>query len=172
MELFLIRHGIAVEATEFDGEDAERPLTKAGIVKTTKIAKQLRKLGIGADRVVTSPLVRALQTAVILVETGKLANSIEVHPELSPGGDLMNFLSQLSQWQKDDGNEKEEVKRIIAVGHEPDITEWTEKLVYGNVYHHLVIKKAGIVGIQIPTIEDAIGKSQLFLLMPPRYLDI
>ncbi len=62
MKLYLMRHGLAIERGTF-GEDRERPLTSEGIKKTQRVVKQFHKLGLNFDLIVTSPLVRAQQTA-------------------------------------------------------------------------------------------------------------
>jgi phosphohistidine phosphatase len=69
MELYLIRHGIA-EDKQPDIKDEERSLTKEGRQKTEKVAQKIKKLGLQFEVIVTSPLVRARQTAEILVADG------------------------------------------------------------------------------------------------------
>ena len=66
MHLYLIRHGIAAEPEEYD-TDSERPLTKEGERKTRKIAQRLYELEIQFDLILTSPLLRAQQTAAVLM---------------------------------------------------------------------------------------------------------
>lgn len=65
MELYLIRHGIAAERGTYP-KDEERPLTEKGRAKTQKVAQRLYALGLRFDFILTSPLVRARQTAEIL----------------------------------------------------------------------------------------------------------
>src|SRR5208282_4116021 len=64
MLVYLIRHGIAVDREEPDcPPDAERPLTKKGIEKARLVMAGLRELGAKPDVILSSPLVRAWQTA-------------------------------------------------------------------------------------------------------------
>jgi broad specificity phosphatase PhoE len=74
--LYLIRHGLAVDR-EPDQPDADRPLTSAGIQKTRQVAARLVASGLSCDWLLTSPLVRAYQTAQILVESRWLANGCD-----------------------------------------------------------------------------------------------
>ncbi|PMB27362.1 phosphohistidine phosphatase SixA, partial [Fischerella thermalis CCMEE 5319] len=90
IELYLIRHGIAEVATD-DIKDEERRLTKQGRQKTEKVAQRLKKLGLHFDCVATSPLVRARQTAEILVTAG-LSSHMEECTHLAPDGNIHNWV--------------------------------------------------------------------------------
>ncbi len=70
LTVFFFRHGIAVEQEVFEGSDGDRPLTAKGEKKTQQIARRLLDLGIEAELILSSPLVRARQTAEILLEVG------------------------------------------------------------------------------------------------------
>jgi len=66
MNIYLLRHGIALaETNASSGQDHERPLSSKGIKRMRKAAKGLQRLNLSFDIVLTSPLVRAPQTAVI-----------------------------------------------------------------------------------------------------------
>ena len=65
-ELYLVRHGLAEERGEKWPDDTKRPLTEEGIVRMRKAARGLARLGVAVDVVLTSPLVRARQTADIV----------------------------------------------------------------------------------------------------------
>ncbi|NJR66983.1 MAG: phosphohistidine phosphatase SixA [Leptolyngbyaceae cyanobacterium CRU_2_3] len=155
-ELYLIRHGIAGEHGTYANDD-ERPLTEEGRSKTKQVAKRLYELGIRFDLIQTSPLVRAQQTAEIL-QAAKLSNTLEVVNDLAPGGDFENWTQGLQQWQQQGG------KKLAIVGHEPNLGTWAERLVWGEVRHRLVVKKAGIIGLLLPQKDSPVGNSQLFLV--------
>ena len=59
---------------------------------------------------------------------------------------------------------------LALVGHEPDLSQWAELLIWGEAKGVLQLKKAGIIGIEIPDHIDPIGNSILFWLTPPRLL--
>lgn len=162
IELYIIRHGLAGEHGDYPNDD-ERPLTGEGIHKTRRVAKRLHALNIRFDLILTSPLARARQTAEIL-QSCKLSSQLEESSTLAPGGDLNIWLSWLQQWRQGGGN------CLAIVGHEPDLGEWAETLIWGSIHHHLVVKKAGVLGLLLPETESPIGQSQLFWLTPPRYL--
>jgi len=64
--LYLIRHGVAAEQGPQFPDDDDRPLTSDGIERFRQEVAGLREMGVRLDRILTSPLVRAVQTAEIL----------------------------------------------------------------------------------------------------------
>ncbi|MEH1935145.1 MAG: phosphohistidine phosphatase SixA [Nostoc sp.] len=163
MELYLIRHGIA-EDKGLGIKDEERSLTKEGRQKTEKVAQKLVKLGLNFDLILTSPLVRARQTAEILIAE-KLSSQLEESSHLAPDG-------QISSWLKDwlEPRNYSQNTQLALVGHEPGLTNWAENLLWGEVKASLVLKKAGMIGIKLPETGSALGRSQMFWLTPPKYL--
>jgi phosphohistidine phosphatase len=161
-ELYLIRHGLAGESGSY-ADDTQRPLTEEGQQKTHVIAKRLLQLQLQFDLILTSPLVRARQTAEILQEVG-LGTQLEASSYLSPGGDFEGWLNWLKDWRKSNNT------ALALVGHEPDLSHWAEQLVWGKATGRLVLKKAGVIGINLPNSSNPIGKSELFWLTPPRLL--
>ncbi|ELR99670.1 phosphohistidine phosphatase SixA [Gloeocapsa sp. PCC 73106] len=158
MEVYLIRHGIAAIRGTYPDDDA-RPLVAEGKEKTTKVAKRLAKLGVYFDLILTSPLVRAKETARILL-TEKLSDRLEEFSPLAPGGDLEDWLLWYQQ---------SDVQSLALVGHQPDLGDWTEMLVWGEVKGQIVVKKAGIIGLNVSSRETLIGNCQLFLLTSPKW---
>lgn len=161
MKLYLMRHGLAIERGIYI-EDGDRPLTVLGKKKTTQVGEYLQELGLEFDLIVTSPLVRAQQTAEILHQQS-LGKDLSISPHLAPEGDLSQFLAGLSAYAKPKAS-------LIAVGHQPDLGNWAELLIYGQVKEAIVLKKAGIIGLQLPDIGEAIAASQLFWLTSPKLL--
>ncbi len=162
-ELYLIRHGIAAERGTYDN-DGDRPLTAKGSQRTEAMLKRLWSLGLQFDAVLTSPLVRAQQTADIVVGAG-LAAKAETFGALAPGGQLHDWLSWLHWWQ---GHSPQ--GRVALVGHEPDLSDWGQQLVTGEGGDRWVLKKAGVIGLMVPAAEVAMGQSELFWLSSPRLL--
>jgi phosphohistidine phosphatase len=159
-ELYLIRHGIAAERNP-DELDGDRPLTDLGRQKTHTIAKRLHKLGFHVQLLLTSPLVRARQTAEILLQVG-LSDTLEESPELAPEGSLEQWLGWFQEWQQ-------QGDRLALVGHEPDLSTWAEQLIWGSVQHRLVLKKMGIIGLQVP-LQNPLGSCTLTWLTPPKWM--
>jgi phosphohistidine phosphatase len=113
MELLLIRHAIAFERDrERWADDGARPLSPSGTRRSRKAAAGLKELCKVPDRLLTSPLVRARQTAKILTELAGWPPA-EIAPELTPGEGAAAVLSRLG---------KDRSKRVAIVGHQPDLS--------------------------------------------------
>jgi phosphohistidine phosphatase len=162
-ELYFIRHGIAAERGTYNNDD-ERPLTEKGQMRTKAVAHRLVELGCRVDLILSSPLVRAQQTTFILLEAG-MAPKSETAEVLAPPGQLANWLPWLAQWQIE-----HPVSRLALVGHEPNLSEWAQQLVTGHHRDRWQLKKAGVIGVQVPEAATAIAHSELFWLTPPRLL--
>ena len=151
-ELLLWRHGIA-EDRHPDRPDQERALTAEGRQRTAAVAAELCRLQLHCDRLLSSPLRRALQTAEIGVAAG-LAPALELEDRLAPGGDPRPLL-QAGPW-----------RRLGLVGHEPDLGELASSLL-GLPAGTISVRKAGIVLLRLgPTgasLEALIGPRLLRL---------
>ena len=163
VDIFLVRHGLAGEPTPGQNDNL-RPLTRAGRQRTREVAKRLDRLGVGFDLLLASPLVRAQQTAELLQDLG-LCKRLETSALLSPGGDFRAWVKWLGHWRRAPGH-----RRLGLVGHMPDLGAWAEELLWGEARQRLVLKKAGVVGLTLPSRGNPVGRCSLFLLSPPRYL--
>jgi phosphohistidine phosphatase len=161
--LYLIRHGLAVERNEVD-PDSDRSLTDEGKTKTKQVAKRLYELGLRFQALHTSPLVRAKQTSEIFGKVFDLEPEISDH--LAPDRDFDRWLDFLLEWRAT----HPEIEALGVVGHEPELSNWAEMLVWGGTRDALVLKKAGIIGLSLPDSETPVGESFLFLLVPPKLL--
>ncbi len=161
-DLYLIRHGIAAEHGTYENDD-ERPLTKEGDRKTRKVASRLKALELEFDVILTSPLIRARQTAEILKAAG-LSQQLEDCAALAPDGNLNDWVSWYNNWKTTPA------KALALVGHQPDLGNWAELLLWGQSRQSLIVKKAGVIGITLPSTGSPIGQSQLFWLTPPKFL--
>ena len=178
-ELYLIRHGIAGEPDNY-ANDAERQLTAKGKKKTTAVAKRLYEIGVRFDLILTSPLVRSRQTADILYSVG-LSSRIEESPYLAPDGDFSAWLGWLQQWcdtsaeskfSKNGRDQQPALIQLALVGHQPDLGNWAEILLWGDARQKITLKKAGVIGLSIPANTTPVSHSQLFLLTSPKQLTI
>ncbi len=144
-------------------KDEDRPLTDIGQQKTQKVAQRLKEITINFDIILTSPLLRARQTAIILENAG-LTNKLAEFSPLSPGGSLQLWLDW---WHNSDYHNQQST--IAVVGHQPNLGNWAEMLLWGSSQGSLVVKKAGMIGITLPLSINPIGHSKLFLLTPPKF---
>jgi phosphohistidine phosphatase len=169
MYLYLIRHGIAVDLDTIPLDstitDELRPLTKEGRNKFKQVAERLQISGLKLDLIITSPLVRAKQTTDLLIDR-QICSQLEVSPHLAPTGNLPAWLTE---WEER-SRASLAISKLALVGHEPNLSQWAELLIFGRIYNQLVLKKGGIIGLKFPNGKIAIGTAQLHCLIPPKYL--
>ncbi len=151
MNLHLLRHGIAAAKDDPSFvSDGERPLTGKGIKRMRKAARGISRLDIEFDAILTSPLIRARQTAEIVADALGLDSAIEEISELAPDGSSDRLLSVLSRFTEEEN--------ILLVGHEPFLGKFAGVLVAGKENSELALpqKKGGICRIEV----DALPLSQ------------
>jgi phosphohistidine phosphatase len=161
MELLIIRHAIAFPRDRRRwADDAARPLSPLGVRRSRKAASGLKDLCKVPDRLLTSPLVRARQTAKILTEVAGWPRA-EVAPELRPGEGAVAVLTLLG---------KHRGKRIAIVGHEPDLSMLLAAyLVKGNSALAVAMKKSAVACLSFHG-RARIGSAVLMWLATPRIL--
>ena len=155
MELYFLRHGIAADAGPTGLGDADRPLTKEGIAKMQAGARGMRRLGLRLDALLSSPLVRAHETAAIVARVFGL--ELQLAEKLAPGCDLAQLFALLGEYRA--------AERLMLVGHEPDFSSLIGALTGGS---NVLMKKGGLARVDIERLEQGIGT--LAWLLPPRVL--
>lgn len=146
MDIIVIRHGIALDPDRTRGmglSDAERPLTPKGEQRTCAAATGLRATldGAGIDHVITSPLLRARQTADILA--GYLDDPpIDEAEALTPPVDM----EALDAWLHSRFGDR----RLLLVGHEPDLATWVSWSLTRRRDRLMAFKKAGAALLEFP----------------------
>ena len=168
MYLYLIRHGIAADPDPLVpnsiASDEIRTLTKIGRKKITQVAAKLQKLELSFDLIMTSPLVRAHQTAEILIDH-QISHKLQTSQDLKPSGKLPAWLTAWDARAMD-----RDINRLALVGHEPNLSEWAELFVFGKVCHKLILKKGGVIGLKFPDHQVGIEMAQLDCVISPKYL--
>lgn len=167
-EVLLMRHGIAQERCD-SLSDWERPLTAAGRERTRAVVERVAALGLRADRLLSSPLLRARQTAEIALEGG-LGGSLELTEALACGADPLPLLRQLLAERYGE----RPWRRVLLVGHEPDLGDLAA-LLLGAPAGSIPLKKAGLALLELPDADrwegrDPIGAARLRWLTGPRQL--
>jgi phosphohistidine phosphatase len=145
MKLYVMRHGPAEESAA-SGHDGDRALTASGRERVRSVAKRLVDEEEAPLLIVSSPLVRSVQTAEIVAAATKLTERggvVETRRELSPGGDATELVKSLFAQKK---------KRVMVVGHEPDLSALITRLVGEPV--PVPMDKAMVVGLQMRTPDD------------------
>jgi phosphohistidine phosphatase len=138
-ELYLIRHGLAEDQGGAWPDDTKRPLTGEGMARLRKIARNLARLGVSIDVLLTSPLVRTRQTADIVAAAFDPRPAIVAIDALAPGGTQQAVLAELEKHTRK--------MHIGLVGHEPGIGELAAKLI--GLRHPLEFKKGAVCRIDV-----------------------
>jgi phosphohistidine phosphatase len=159
LELYLIRHGVAAERGEDYPDDSKRPLTSEGIARLRKEAKALSALDVSFDQILSSPLVRARQTADVFAEELKEKPSVALADALTPAGSPAAVIQELGKHMRK--------ARIALVGHEPNMGELAAHLIGSKV--PLPFKKGAIARIDFSVFPPK-GKGQLVWFVTPRML--
>ena len=161
VKLYVMRHGPA-EDNSPTGRDGDRALTLDGRERTRAVARALLAQDEAPLTIVSSPLVRALQTAEIVAavteleqrvreakSSGGAPGAVEIRREMSPGGDALGLVFELVRSGR---------KRAMVVGHEPDLSMLVEHLTKRHPEQGML--KSMVVGIKIDLLKsprDAAG---------------
>jgi phosphohistidine phosphatase len=169
-ELLLLRHGIAEERSP-ERPDRTRALTDKGRQRTRAVLERALALGLVADRMLSSPLTRARQTAEMARSVG-LAPALELSETLEPGHDplplLVSALAGLAPAPIGSGAERPARLRVLLVGHEPDLGRLAARLLGANP-GAIQLRKAGLALLVLPAGATP-GSASLRLLLSPRSL--
>ncbi len=158
MNLYIVRHAIAVQrGTPGSEDDSQRPLTDTGRKKMKKIAKGLRQLDLEFDVIVSSPYVRARDTAKILAKEFGMKD-IAFSDNLIPPGNFENLVSEI--------HEKYDVNNLALVGHEPMLSSLISWLTTGNTEMRVTLKKGGIAYLVADNLYQD-GRATLQWLLTP-----
>jgi phosphohistidine phosphatase len=163
----LIRHGIA-EEREAGKADHLRSLTDIGRQRTQQVAARLQSWEWNWQIILSSPLLRAQQTAEILMDTG-LAPHLETFADLAPQGSF----TELESWHQMHPH----IYHLALVGHQPDLGQWVVQALWGETLLQtrstaevIQLKKAGIAQVVFPEGKLQAGQGILTALLRPKFL--
>jgi phosphohistidine phosphatase len=155
MELYLIRHAHAVDG---DGmRDDDRPLSREGRRQALDVGAALGKHKVRLSRIVTSPLVRAVETAEIIAVTLGFDGGLGVADAMRPDGSWKQLVRELLE---PNGSEP-----LALVGHEPSIGHFLSKLLHDK---GLSMSKGAVVRLDWRTVDEP---ARLIWTLSPKRLD-
>jgi phosphohistidine phosphatase len=156
MEIYILRHGIAVErGTPGYKRDGDRPLTEEGVEKMRQIAKTMREMDLQFDVIFSSPYVRAKATADIVAET--LGENVTLTDSLLPEADPAELIDEIND---------EKPQRVLLVGHEPDLSALISTLICGKRNADIELKKGGLAKLTAETLTYGKCATLNWLLTP------
>jgi len=160
-ELLVIRHAIAFDRDPSRWrDDTQRPLSPQGIRKARKAAAGLKRLTRPPNHLLTSPLLRARQTAMLLTDCAGWPGA-QAAPELAPGVEPRVVLDLLGQYR---------TGRIALVGHQPGLSQLLTACLAGEVdTFDIEMKKNAVACLSFRGAPRA-GRATLNWLATPRLL--
>ncbi|HTK45392.1 MAG TPA: histidine phosphatase family protein [Patescibacteria group bacterium] len=153
LQLYLLRHADAGDPMAWPGDDAERPLSAKGKRQARRLGSLLADIGWKPDVILTSPKVRAVQTARLV------GRAVEVTPQdearLASAFELSDLGSILAAHP--------DARRVVLVGHDPDFSSIASTLSGAAIE----LRKGAIARIDLADSEPAAGGGALRWLIPP-----
>jgi phosphohistidine phosphatase len=161
MQLYVVRHGIAIDREDPKcPPDPERYLTEEGVEKTREVAGGVAALGATPDLFLSSPYVRAIQTAEIFAGVFKYSTQKVRHSDLLlPGAEPTLFFRELARDKRSSS--------VFCFGHAPHLDDLIAAAL-GSKHHVTSLKKAGIALIELRRVSPPSG--QLVWLATPKLL--
>lgn len=163
MDVIVVRHAIAEEREVFAATgrpDEERPVTADGARRMARGARGLARVAGDIERIATSPLVRADQTARILAEALDDMPVVE-----APALGNEHSAAALDAWlAAQDG-----VAAIAVVGHEPDLGTWVARALHGEGAAPMPLRKGGACRLRFADAPGP-GGAELVWFLPPKVL--
>ena len=163
MELVFLRHGVAADREDWKGDDADRPLTADGADRTKEVVRGLKALKIKPDVILSSPLLRARETAEIAKKGLITGAKVELAEELAPAASPDRLIARLG--------DHADKPVVLCVGHEPHISSTISAMVSGKTAAAFDVKKAGACCVRFTGIPKA-GAGTLLWLLPPKFLRV
>jgi phosphohistidine phosphatase len=144
MNLYFMRHGVAVAADDpAVSQDSERSLTNKGVKRMRRAARGLQHLKIPFEAVLTSPVLRARQTAEIVAASLGIEAQLEETSGLAPESTVEHLLFSLTRYQ--------DREHLLLVGHEPLLSRTMASLLCGSSAKimEIAVRKGSLCRIEI-----------------------
>ena len=154
MRLYFLRHGLA-DRSAWSGSDFKRPLTPFGKERMARQAQHIAKLNLQLDAVISSPLVRAWQTAEIVAKPLGLEKKLLADKRLGNGFDIDVLAEMLSDYEIG--------QNLMLIGHESSFSETIADLIGGE---RIVCKKGSLARLDMFSLNPPAG--ELVWLIPPK----
>ncbi len=160
MNIFILRHGIAAEpGTPGFENDSERPLVPKGERRLHAAAAAMRRMELSFDLVLSSPFLRARQTAEIVVRELKLEEPVQFTDTLVPGGSMPKLVKLLHDC-------KPAPENVLLVGHEPYLSHFISWLVSAGENAAVEMKKGGLCKLEVEPLRAGDCAKLVWLLTP------
>jgi len=159
MDLYIIRHAIAQELGEKNQfTDEKRTLTTEGRSRMREAAAGLVRLSAEVELILTSPLVRAVETAEIVADALKMKkHDVKQSPHLAPGASPDALFAEIKNTA---------TSSVALVGHQPDLGDIISRLVAGSGGIAVEMRKGGVCYVRITETIPKLRGTLVWLLTP------
>ncbi len=142
MDIYFLRHANAGESLPDPKQDEKRPLDPLGVEQSHQMGQVLRTLGVDLDVIISSPLVRAKQTAGFVAEELGFTKSLLLEDALRPDAKFEDFAQLVQLHSKDDA--------IMVVGHNPTLSQFLSLLISDGATNATIeLKKGAVAKVQV-----------------------
>jgi len=156
MIVYFVRHASAGQRKLSPKKDEKRPLDAEGVHQCTQMGRILSAMEASVEAVISSPLKRATQTAVLIANEIGFEGKLNLENALRPEAKYDNFREMLRKYSK--------FESLMVVGHNPNFSEFIGRMVVSNGDRaYIELKKAAVAKI-----ESEQKKSVLHWLLTPR----
>ncbi len=166
MNLYFLRHGIAEDRNPAKHkDDSQRALTDEGIEAMRLEVKAFKALKLDFDHILSSPYLRARQTAEITAEGLGIKKRLKFSDHLACGGDPKKLVKDLATnyYSKDN---------ILLVGHEPYLGDLIGLMISGSAHASIQMKKGGLCKVAVEYPAFALCGTLKWLLTPNQLIKL
>ena len=155
MIVYLVRHAWAEDRDDQRWpDDGRRPLTAKGRRRFAEFVRLLRRGAFAPERILTSPLVRCVQTAEALAAELTPAPAVVERQELAPRSDLAGLI---------EATNRDSLESVAWVGHAPDVDDLAAALI-GDGRAAIHFSKGSVAAIEFSRKVEA-GRGELLWLV-------
>ncbi len=160
MDLYVLRHGIAEDrSSSTPGDDSQRRLTAEGKTKMRRAAVGMKALEIEFDLILSSPYLRARETAEIVADVFGAEKVLELSPALAADGNPKELIDELKRKHR-------HRNQVLLVGHEPYLSRLISLLISGDTGIAITMRKGGLCKVSASTLHYGRCATLEWLLTP------
>ena len=165
MDLYVLRHGLADRRSRVKyPDDSERPLTRKGVRRLRRQVRGMNAIRLRPELVVSSPLVRAMQTAEVVLEGVRGVGPLEVSEALAPWSDPRDILMEL------DDEKGPDLRSVMVVGHEPHLSRLVSLVATGSDDSIIRLKKGTLCRLRTHPLAFDGRRGRIEWSMTPRQM--
>jgi phosphohistidine phosphatase len=142
MLLYFLRHASAGKTILSPKKDERRPLDEEGILQARYVGRLLANLDVQVDQIISSPLIRARQTASLVANELAFEAAVQIDDALRPEAEFEQFQAMLARYKRYDA--------VMVVGHNPSFTEFLSKSISaGSGAAQIDFKKGAVARVEM-----------------------